>query len=291
MQDTIVMSEMIIEGVRQSYIMADEKPVLAASGIHMVGHARIFDRSRKRLLDKAGHWLLQMTVSGVGQGLVNGRWVDLPARTVYIVPPGAEWTWRYQVKTQMPWDHLFVVLEPRFRFSIPVREKTAYTRRDCDPTDLVWAFQQLYRESLAKGRPAIMTALSDIIACLARELLDEEEHHYQLSDLWMTVSHDLARPWDIAALCHEAAMCQEKLRLLCHKETGKSPMAQVTYLRMRYAADLLVEGDLNVNQIGSLVGYDNPFNFSIVFKRLYGHSPAHFRTKHHPATEDANELD
>ena len=284
MRYPIDVSEMILKGLRQSYVTAEENPQLAASGIHMVGHSRIFTRPRKRAMDSAGHWNLHVSVSGEAQGLVNGRWVRLPARTAYIVPPGSDWTWCYEAKTKRPWEVLFVVLKPEFRIPTPVRHDTAYTRRDCDPTNLVWAFQRLYKETLAKGRPVIMSALSDIIACLSRELLDEEEHHYQLSDLWMTVSHDLARPWSIAALCEEAAMCPEKLRLLCHKETARSPMAQVTYLRMRYAADLLVEGDLNVQQIGFLAGYENPFNFSLAFKRLYGLSPTHFRKKHHPAT-------
>jgi len=278
------MGETILKGLRQSHLMADNNPALAASDIHMVGHGSIFEKNRKRPMDRAGHWLLHLTASGEGQGLVNGRWVSLPARTAYIVPPGAEWTWRYQAKTKTPWEQLFVVLEPEFRISVPVQHDMAYVRKDCDSTDLVWSFQRFYKESLAKGRPAIMTALADIIACLARELLDEEEHHYQLSDLWMTVSHDLTRPWNIAALCEEASMCPEKLRLLCHKETAKSPMAQVTYLRMRYAADLLTQGDLNVQQIGDLVGYENPFNFSLAFKRLHGLSPTHYRKKHHPAT-------
>ena len=145
--------------------------------------------------------------------MVNRRWVRLPARTAYIVPPGADWTWRYEARTKRPWEVLFVVLRPEFLVFVPAGHEAAYTRRDCDSTDLLWVFQRLYRESLGKGRPAVMTALSDIIACLARELLDEEEHHYQLSDLWMTVSHDLARPWNIAAMCEEASMCPEKLRL------------------------------------------------------------------------------
>lgn len=200
------------------------------------------------------------------------------------MPRGADWTWRYESTTKTPWEHLFVVLEPELPFLKTMRQTTAYTRSDCDPTDLLWAFQRFYRETLAQGRPPIMTALSEIIACLARELLDEQEHHYQLSNLWMTVSHDLARPWDIAVLCKAAGMCAEKLRLLCHKETGKSPMAQVAYLRMRYAADLLVAGDLNVKQIGCLVGYENPFNFSLAFKRLYGLSLRQFREKRHSST-------
>ena len=74
-------------------------------------------------------------------------------------------------------------------------------------------------------------------------------------------------------------MCPEKLRVLCHKETGRSPMAQVTHMRMRYAADLLVRDDIPVQEVGSLVGYNNPHNFSLAFKRVYGLSPNHFRKK------------
>ncbi len=129
-----------------------------------------------------------------------------------------------------------------------------------------------------------MSCLAEIIACFALEILDDKEHHYLLSPLWTVVSEDLARPWDLAALCHETAMSQEKLRLHCHRETGRSPMAQVTYLRMRHAAELLTSGGLNVQETAPIVGYPDPYNFSKAFKRLHGISPAHFRNKHHPAT-------
>ncbi len=58
-------------------------------------------------------------------------------------------------------------------------------------------------------------------------------------------------------------------------------MAQVASLRVRYATDLLVAGELNVKQIGFLVGYESPFNVSLAFKRLYGLSPRPFREKRH----------
>ena len=188
------MSEQVLKGLHQSYIMADEHPALAASGIHMTGHMRAFERSRKRPIDTAGHWLLHSTVSGEGEGLVDGRWVSLPARTAYIVPPGADWAWRYRAKTRTTWDILFVVLGPDFELSSHVRRDAAYVRRDCDPSDLLWSYERLYRESLAKHRPVIMRSLANIVASFARELLDDDEQPYQLSDLWMTVSRDLARP-------------------------------------------------------------------------------------------------
>ena len=81
-------------------VAAAETPELAASGIHIAGLERFFDRPRRRPVDRAGHRILHVTVSGQGKGLVNGRWVTLPARAAYIVPPGAEWAWRYDAKTE-----------------------------------------------------------------------------------------------------------------------------------------------------------------------------------------------
>ncbi len=270
------MKETILKGLHPSHITAEETPALAGARIHMTGFMRAFDKPRRHAIDVAQHRLLHLTVAGEGKCFVNGRWISVPVGTAYIVPPGAEWAWRYYA-TKTPWEIIYVVLEPDFEVSVPAEHTAAYILRDCDPTDLVWAYQQLYKESLAKGRLPIMASLSEIIACLARELLDQKEHHYLLSDLWMVVAHDLARAWNLAALCKEVGMSQEKLRLLCHKETGRSPIAQVAHLRMRHAAVLIDEGHLNVQQIGSLVGYENPFNFSLAFKRHYGLSPTHFR--------------
>ena len=270
------MTETRLKGLHQSHLTAEETPALAGARIHMTGLMRAYERPRRRAIDVAQHRLLHLTVAGEGNCLVNGRWISVPAGTAYIVPQGAEWTWRYEARTT-PWEQVFVVLEPDFEVPVPAEHTAAYILRNCDPTDLLWAYHQLYKESLGKGRLPIMASLSEILACLARELLDEEEHHYVLSNLWMVVAHDLTRAWNLAALCKEAGMGQEKLRLLCHKETGRSPIAQVAHLRMRHAAVLIDEGELNVQQIGSRVGYDSPFNFSLAFKRHYGLSPTHFR--------------
>jgi len=258
--------------------MADECPSLASARLQMVGIANLHDKPRRRAIDIAQHRILQITLSGEGRCWVNGRWDRAPAGAAYIIPKGAEWTWRYAA-TGKPWEQLFVVLEPGFELSDSWKHTSSFIRRHCDPTDLAWTYRQFYKETLGKARVPILVNLCEIMACLARELFVEEEHHYRLSNLWMVVAQNLARPWTLADLSKEAGMCQEKLRLLCHQETGRSPVAQVTYLRLRHAAVLVQEGHWNVKEIGTLVGYENPFNFSLAFKRHYGLSPAHFRKK------------
>jgi len=271
------MNKTILEGLRDSSIMATDTQPLAESHIVQIGHMSAFDLSRKRSIDTAKHTLVHVCVSGEGEVFVNGRWVRMPSNTAYIVPIGTDWRWRYNAATKEKWELLYVVLQPEFRFSIPRVQKMAYLLRDCESSDLLVNFQQLYKECLTKGRATIMTHQAEIIACLVGEIIDDTQHHYQLSKLWMVVNRDLSNNWNIATLCDEMAMSAEKLRLLCQRETGKSPMAQVSYLRMRYASDLLRVSVLNVQQIGSLVGYENPFNFSLAFKRHYGLSPSHYR--------------
>ena len=268
-------------GVAQSWLTSEEIPALAAARIHWVGIANIHYKPRRRPIDIAQHRILQITMSGTGRCLVNGRWVSMPAGAAYIIPKGAEWAWRYEA-TDKPWEQLFVVLEPEFELAKSWDHAKSFIRRRCDPTDLAWTYRQLYKETLGKSRLPILVNLCEIVACLSREIFEGDEHRYLLSNLWVVVANDLSRTWTLDSLSKEAGMCQEKLRMLCHNETGRSPIAQVTYLRMRQAALLIKEGHLKVKQIGAFVGYDNPFNFSLAFKRHYGMSPAHFRKKQRP---------
>ena len=56
----------------------------------------------------------------------------------------------------------------------------------------------------------------------------------------------------------------------------ESPLQLLTRLKMGRAADLLVNGELLIKQVGEDVGYPDPYHFSRVFKRVYGIPPETF---------------
>ena len=60
----------------------------------------------------------------------------------------------------------------------------------------------------------------------------------------------------------------------------QSPVEYIAYLRVEQARHLLETDDtLNVKDVALMVGYEDPFYFSKVFKKLTGHAPkAHLRT-------------
>lgn len=71
-------------------------------------------------------------------------------------------------------------------------------------------------------------------------------------------------------------------RYLCGKftmETGLSPMAALTRERIEAAKNLLTSTTLPISEIGTRVGYPDPYHFSKRFKEMTGVSPRQFRSE------------
>lgn len=58
---------------------------------------------------------------------------------------------------------------------------------------------------------------------------------------------------------------------------GTTPMKYILAIRIRNAQILLETTDYNISDIASMVGYDNPFYFSRLFRKQKGISPAAYR--------------
>lgn len=85
---------------------------------------------------------------------------------------------------------------------------------------------------------------------------------------------DLARPWTLGELAHEAALSVPHFTELCRKQTGMPPMGLLTRLRLQRAMDMLQQGQHNVNEAALAVGYQDPFFFSRQFKKHIGTPPS-----------------
>ena len=57
----------------------------------------------------------------------------------------------------------------------------------------------------------------------------------------------------------------------------KSPMQYLLSIRINNAAVLLETTDYNINEISTIVGYDNPLYFSRLFRKQKGLSPSDYR--------------
>lgn len=75
-------------------------------------------------------------------------------------------------------------------------------------------------------------------------------------------------------------MCNLSLYRFIHKFKsliGMTPVQYITKIRIDEAKYLLINSPLNITEISTIVGYDNPLYFSRVFHKVTGNTPSYFR--------------
>jgi transcriptional regulator GlxA family with amidase domain len=89
----------------------------------------------------------------------------------------------------------------------------------------------------------------------------------------------LDRPLKAAALAAQASVSLSHFFALFKRETGYTPIDYFIHLRMDRARELLGATSLSVKEVATLLGYDDPFYFSRVFKTVTQLAPTQYRRR------------
>ncbi len=82
---------------------------------------------------------------------------------------------------------------------------------------------------------------------------------------------------DFAALSKSLGFSSAYLTKLFNKYEKCAPIKYLTELRIREAKQLLHNTGLSIREVGALVGYENQFYFSRVFRKASGQTPSEYR--------------
>lgn len=239
----------------------------AGAGFSMVRHSPAY-----------GHVLA--CSSGEGEVWIDGTWQRCTPGLAYLTPPHAPHAYRTvddgRWEFAWVWWHLPTTGEPPL-IDVP---DPALVR--ADPEYLRLAILGLYRESIGPHQPTVLDHWVELMHAYTMRIGRSARHRRasrSLLSLWERVDANLAHAWTLTELADHAAMSAEHLRRLSRQQTGRGPMHQVAFLRMRRAATLLESTRQKVQAIAGSVGYDNAFAFSTAFKRLMGTSPDSYRKR------------
>ncbi|MEU8034135.1 AraC family transcriptional regulator [Streptomyces sp. NPDC049099] len=117
----------------------------------------------------------------------------------------------------------------------------------------------------AETAPAWYQALADPVIGEALRLLHE----------------DPARRWTVADLAARVGISRAAFAARFTALVGEPPLTYLTGWRMTLAADLLRDAETTVAAVAREVGYEDPFAFSVAFKRTRGVSPSLWRRQPH----------
>jgi AraC-like DNA-binding protein len=141
----------------------------------------------------------------------------------------------------------------------------------------VQTLQALRTEMSAAGDREAVVHLAALVDLHTRRLVRSSPSAGRLDGLWRAVEADPGHRWTLGELAERVGMSAENLRLVCREETGRSPIAQVTHLRMVRARAMLAQRQLKLSAVASAFGYENAFSFSTAFRRHAGVSPREVR--------------
>lgn len=211
---------------------------------------------------------------GEGEVWVGGEWRQVRSGMVFVNPPH-----RAEALRAVPgrrWRICWVHTPPDF-FSAQSGAVTEPFLGERDARPLRHALEGLRLCVQADADDPLAAAWCELVFAHARRLAVRTAEEPRLARLWEEVAKAPGEPWDIERLGAMAGLSREHLRRVSVKETGRTPMEQVTYLRMRRAADLLRFTRQTLEVVAEEVGYRNAFVFSNAFMRVMGTRPGAYR--------------
>lgn len=235
----------------------------ARSGYQFVRHAPAFSQ------------ILACT-GGAGRVLINGRWQRCPAGYAYLTAPHA--LCAYEVPAGGRWNICWVILDDTG--NQPVLATGDGPRLiQADTLGLQRTIEGLCHEAGGENEPAALELWATLMHRQVQRILQPGDADPRLRRLWQSVRQDLGGTWNLARMARCAGLSPESLRRFCQQESGRPPLAQLTHLRMLFAADLLTCTAEKISSIAARAGYEDAFAFSSAFKREMGVPPSLYRSR------------
>lgn len=259
---------------RERMAAARDVPAFADCGLTLAGLSEAAPDFGFTRLTPDMHQLLAC-LEGSGDVWVDGQWRPLRAGEAYFTP--AHIPHAYRARPRGTWRLGWTMYAPGA--AQPLRLIPAQPVVVAFNPRPLWLAIEGLCEAVAHGGPAAERELwtrlihRHVLAALA----PTQAHDPRLAGLWTAVDADLAHAWTLAELASRAGMSREALRRACRRETGRSPLRELTHRRLRRAADLLRHTSDKIAAIAARVGFSDPFAFSTAFKRDRGHPPRTYR--------------
>jgi len=259
-------------GTKRWVLDASDCRDLAAHRIARLGWDEAHVPYERVRLQPAGSFIMAC-LSGTGRVLLEGRWQHIKEGDVCMAPPRVLNAFRAQdseawVFAWLRYDEPSQTV-PLVGSASPVKLRGS--------ADLARCIQGLRAEWEGRREPAMVHHWVELVHALARRLAHPVHKEERLGKLWQKVERHIATDWTLEGLAHEAGFSAEHLRRLCLRELGRTPMQQVTTIRMLAARHLLETSTEKLDVLARRVGYANASIFSRVFKRHVGLAPVDYR--------------
>jgi AraC-like DNA-binding protein len=230
--------------------------------------------ARVRLAPSGSFYLASL--EGEGRMWLEGRWERITAGSLCLAPPRV--LNAFHAVPRRKWTFAWVRYEEP-SWTLPLVGAGSPLRLRQGAEDFSRAIAGLRAEWQGGGDAALVHHWVSLVHGAALRLARPWRGNSRIAELWATVARNLATDWKLTTLAAQCSLSAEHLRRVCRRELGRTPMEQVTYMRIQRAQELLETTGDKLDAIAPQVGYHSSEVFSRAFVRYVGVTPSQFRNR------------
>lgn len=218
---------------------------------------------------------LVLTLSGHATFSLNGTAYEMNSQTMLHAGPSMliniktppDTTWEYIVLHFKNHQHLNDLMNQHFILEITDTNKISYFLQQLItlnklPGNLFYLKSQRYLMQL------IETILVDVKVPTGNSFVEQA---------LLIIAENYNHPITINEIAEQVGCERRKLAYLFEKQMGISPIQYLTEYRLKQAKNLLHFTSHSISEIAELIGYNDIYYFSRVFKKHFDMSPTEYR--------------
>lgn len=229
--------------------------------------------------------LLLYSVGGEGELQVNGQRHPVLRGDAMMLPKDLPHA--YRSSSREPWTLYWVHFDGEdaaafwqhldFNLEQPVRQLGAAAKLVADFETLMELRNTGFVDSSFTHAANQLRQMLALIGLLAGRQ-QQPDGEFDLEAIHALMQEKLHGQLDLATLAEVAGMSRHGFCRRYKAVTGNSPYQHYLYLKMERACHLLDVTDNSIGDIAESLGYDDPYYFSRVFRKIMGMPPAHYRS-------------
>ena len=278
-QRTVILPEFIINEIQKDAMGKQ----LYLTDIGYYPHAQFHYFKRK---EGSSEYILIYCTEGRGWFSLEGKKVNVYANQYFIIPKGV--THSYGADNKDPWSiywmHFSGVQASHF-------DDISGKMRLISPSNIsridyrIELFEEILqnlemgysKENLQYANICLYHFLASFKYIRQFRQIRTKREKDLVDDAIYHMREFISKKLTLDSIAAHAGLSASQFSLLFRRKTGRSVMDYLIHLRVQRACQYLDNTELKVKEIAAMVGYDDPYYFSRIFKKVMGNSPAQYR--------------